>query len=112
VGNRVLKQYLGRGPVAEAAAREDGEKQAARAARRYAAAIEKAQAEPARDLMTELNDQVAVAIHSALMAAGFHQHARGRWRRKRHGKANEAAKQATYNGQGHTETCRPDRQPR
>jgi hypothetical protein len=81
VGDRVLKQYLGRGPAAEAAAREDEEKQAARVARRYAAAIEKAQAEPARELLAELNGQVTMAVHTALTAAGYHRHG-GEWRKR------------------------------
>jgi hypothetical protein len=96
-GGRCIKRYLGRGPAAEAAAREDGEKRAARTIRRHIAAIEKAMEQPAKDLMTGLDGQVTVAIHSALMAAGYHRHSRGAWR-KRRAKASEATKQTTYNG--------------
>ena len=91
---RVRKIYVGKGPAAEQAAREDQEKQAARAAQQYATEIERALEKPARDLMAGLDSEINVAIRSALMAAGFHQHARGQWRRKRHGKASEATKQA------------------
>jgi hypothetical protein len=93
-GGRCIKRYIGRGRAAEIAAREDRQKQAARAARRYAAEIERALEKPASDSLVELDGVVTVAIHSALTAAGYHRHQRGKWRKKRHGKAGEATKQA------------------
>jgi hypothetical protein len=89
VGNRVVKTYYGRGPAGRAAAQEDEAKQARRLEQQLAAEIEKAMEKPTRALMAELDQGVKVAIHTALIAAGFRQHCRGSWRRKRRAKANE-----------------------
>jgi hypothetical protein len=82
-GRRCIKQYLGRGPAAEAAAQEDEAKRTGRVAQRFAAEVEKALEKPARALLSELDGQVRIAIQTALTAAGFRQHARGRWRKRR-----------------------------
>jgi hypothetical protein len=99
VGNRVVKTYFGRGRQALAAAQEDQEKQAARAARRYAAEIERAVAEPARELIAELDGEVRIVIQTALAKAGYRQHARGRWRKMR-ATTQEESRQTTSRTQG------------
>jgi hypothetical protein len=96
---RVIKVYVGKGPAAERAAREDEAKRTNRIAQRQAAEIERVLERPARDLMAEVDGQVTVAIHSALMAAGYHRHSRGAWR-KRRAKASEATRQTTSRTQG------------
>ena len=92
IQGRVVKVYVGRGPEAEAAAREDAARRAERAARRQAAAVDRLREEPAGDLMAELDNQVKAMLRTALVAAGFHQHARGQWRRRRNVKERETAK--------------------
>lgn len=83
---------MGRGPKAELAANEDTAKRAERAARRQAAEVNRLREEPVGDLLAELDGQVTLALRAALAAAGFHQHARGQWRRKRNGKENDTTK--------------------
>jgi hypothetical protein len=80
---------MGRGPSAQAAAQEDREKRAARAIQRHVAELEKAMEQPAKDVMAELNGQVNIVIQTALAVAGYRQHDRGKWR-KRRAKANDA----------------------
>ena len=105
-GRRSIKTYFGRGPAALAAAREDEEKRAARAAQRYAAAIEKARELPARELVTELDSQLNIAVYSALAKAGFHRHG-GQWR-KRRAKPSEASKQTKRRRKTKNETLPAD----
>ena len=83
IGKRVVKVYMGRGEQALAASREDDERRLGLAARRYAADVEKVLAEPARELMADLDGKVRIAIQTALTAAGYRQHARGKWRKMR-----------------------------
>jgi hypothetical protein len=83
VRGRVVREYFGRGEIAELMAEWDalhGEE------RRQAAAA-------SRTRMAELDDLEAavatadraleVAAHAALMAAGYRRHKRGEWRKKR-----------------------------
>ena len=80
---RVTKVYVGKGPAAVQAAREDEEKRADRIAQRQVVELERVLEKSPQDMMADLDGQVRIAIHTALMAAGFHQHARGRWRKRR-----------------------------
>jgi hypothetical protein len=80
---RCVKRYIGRGAAGEAAAREDEERRLARAVRRHAAEVERALERPARDLASQLDAEVKIAIQTVLVAGGFRQHARGKWRRRR-----------------------------
>jgi hypothetical protein len=89
IQGRVVKTYLGRGPKAEAAASEDAERRAERAALRNATEDARLREEPAGALLAELDGQVTIMLRAALAAAGFHQHARGQWRKKRYGKESE-----------------------
>ena len=94
IHGRNVKTYMGRGRLALVAAQEDEAQRAGRLAQQYAAEIEKALEKPVRELVTELDGLVNVAIYSALTAAGYHRHERGRWRKQRRGKANQAAHEA------------------
>ena len=80
---RVVKIYMGKGPKAEAAAREDAAKRAERAERRYAAEMDRLREEPAKDLMADFDGQVKIMLRGALLDAGYHQHDRGKWRKRR-----------------------------
>ena len=82
-GDRVMRQYVGTGPSAEAAARADrlrrGASEAARAAMRLALSeIAEADAQ-----VRAVCDAAETAVRAALISAGYHRHARGAWRRRR-----------------------------
>jgi hypothetical protein len=88
-GGRVIREYFGTGEVAELAAQMDGLRRRER--------IEAIEARRRRDCEADALDAcVAAACHAidlmaraALVAAGFHQHHRGEWRRRR-GKPDSA----------------------
>src|SRR5262245_39804097 len=83
VGGRVVREYVGSGLPAILAALADTEARRERAEQERAFRDEKAArraAEAELDGMIELTD---LAARAALLAAGFHQHKRGEWRRRR-----------------------------
>jgi hypothetical protein len=85
VNGRIIREYVGTGFVAELAAQQDAEARAQRRAER-----ERLQREATRWAaiaaplvqLSQLLDGLTVA---ALIAAGYHQHHRGAWRKRRHG---------------------------
>ena len=84
-GGRVVKDYVGAGPVAELMAAHDAQERAERlAATRLRREV--------RDRLTEIeqtvqapHDAIESLLRSHLVLTGYHQHARGEWRRRRHG---------------------------
>jgi hypothetical protein len=91
VAGRVVREYVGRGLVGELAAREDEERRAQRLAdlarRQEARRREEAEARALRDLVDGL-DAAALALTTATLgAAGYHQHDRGQWRKRREHRA-------------------------
>jgi hypothetical protein len=83
VGGRVVSEYVGTGEVAELVARLDA---AERAERDQARAGERADRERDGEVEGMLDDLVARARGEAarmLEAAGYRQHKRGEWRRRR-----------------------------
>ena len=83
VGGRVRCRYFGRGAAAEFVAVEDQlhrlEVLEARERRRAALARQRA-VDAALDRLCEMTSLLAQAV---LLAAGYHQHARGVWRKRR-----------------------------
>ena len=83
VGRRVVREYLGTGPLAEALARQDAE---ARARRRERTAAER-RAREADAALEGLVDELGVGVdtltQATLVLAGYHRHHRGDWRRRR-----------------------------
>lgn len=83
VNGRVVREYFGAGKVAELAAQMD----ALERERRRLEALELRQAKEERlALDAELKvmtERIDLAARAALLAAGFHQHKRGEWRRRR-----------------------------
>jgi acyl-CoA reductase-like NAD-dependent aldehyde dehydrogenase len=79
----VTKEYVGAGPIGEAAAGLDAARRAARDRERWqrAAALEAQDAleRPTHEL-DDLADRLAAV---ALILAGYHRHDRGEWRRRR-----------------------------
>jgi hypothetical protein len=84
LGNRVVRQYVGTGPLADLAAALDRfarvQRQAETEARRTDQECQVAALQPLQ-VFCEATDLLARA---SLLAAGYHQHDRGEWRRRRH----------------------------
>jgi hypothetical protein len=79
VNGRVVREYLGTGEAAAQAARLDARARQEREARR-AAMAELAALDAPLDDLAERTDLLARA---ALAAAGYRQHCRGEWRKRR-----------------------------
>ena len=80
-GGRVVREYVGTGPIAELAAQAD-------ALHRQLRAVERAQRQAVRMLaappeLQRLDRLVMELYRASLLVAGYHQHARGAWRRRR-----------------------------
>jgi hypothetical protein len=84
VGGKVVRQYVGTGPVAELAAALDRAIRADRAdrTRRWKAAL--AAVTAAQTALTEFLSAADTLTRAALAAAGFHRHDRGEWRCRTH----------------------------
>ena len=81
---RIGKQYVGRGPLAEQAAKADAEARARREADRAEASRVQSVLEPLDALVAELDKGVNLLATATLLAGGLHQH-KGTWRRRRSG---------------------------
>jgi hypothetical protein len=82
-GGGFRRTYLGSGPAAEAAAASDQASRQARAAQRLRVAAEKQQLADLAVPLVELNGLAELLARAALLVAGYHQHSRGAWRRKK-----------------------------
>jgi hypothetical protein len=83
VDGRVVREYVGRGPLAESIAQAD---EAEREAHRLQRQREREELERDRRLdetFSTYSAGVDELLRSALEAAGYHQHKRGEWRRAR-----------------------------
>jgi hypothetical protein len=83
VDGRVIREYVGKGPLAELVARADAMR---RLRREEQARAWKAERESLEDLdrsVEELDEAAAVLARAALLAAGFRQHHRSEWRKRR-----------------------------
>ena len=82
-GGRIVREYIGTGRVAELVAmldeREREEREAARAEDRE----RRAQIEATDDLIDALCRGVGTLARATLLAAGYPQHDRGAWRKRR-----------------------------
>jgi hypothetical protein len=90
---RIYRQYVGFGSKGEQAAAEDLKRRVEREAQAKArkdriTAIDQAQT-PAREFW-DLTELIAQA---ALVAAGYHQHAKGEWRKRHHAQPNPTPNQ-------------------
>lgn len=80
---RVVRQYVGTGPHAEAVAAADRERCVNREARRAAARSTLGRIAEADAKVKALCDTAEVAARAHLLMVGYHRHARGSWRRRR-----------------------------
>jgi hypothetical protein len=83
VQGRVVREYVGRGRVAELTARLDGLERQKRERERAERQAERAEREALDSPLKELNDLADLLACAALLAAGYHQHKRGEWRKRR-----------------------------
>ena len=74
VGGRVVREYFGRGPLAE---------MAAHLMARTARDLEAAQSQDADVRFRQFHAQLDRAAAAYLLAAGYHRHDRGSWRKRR-----------------------------
>ena len=82
-GGQVVKQYVGTGKRAELAAAQDEAEQQQRATRAHAWRQERDRFESSDLAVEELCNATDLVIRAALLSAGYHQHHRGEWRRRR-----------------------------
>jgi hypothetical protein len=83
-GHKFVREYVGTGPDAEAAAAEDAARRLAREAEFEARRKEQARHKAREALLRELSVLTDLVLFAALIVAGFHRSHRGPWRRKRH----------------------------
>ena len=82
-GGRVVREYIGAGPRGELAALADEEERAARQAARSAWEAQRAQVAEAEAMLLALCEGTDALVAAVLAAAGYHQHHRGEWRKRR-----------------------------
>jgi hypothetical protein len=83
VGGRVVREYIGGVVVGEFAAQGDEVKRAKRQVLAARLHDERAHLAERDALMRDYCQQVDALMRAELRAAGYHQHARGEWRRER-----------------------------
>ncbi|MBF6590684.1 MAG: hypothetical protein IVW57_09155 [Ktedonobacterales bacterium] len=83
VNGRVVREYVGAGVVGELAAQRDELERAKRQAEAARLQRERAQLAERDALMRDYCQQVDALMRAELRAAGYHQHDRGEWRRRR-----------------------------
>jgi hypothetical protein len=83
VNGRVVREYVGTGRIGELAARRDAIKRADREAERAVRRAEQAELEALDAEIEALTQPTDLAARAALLAAGFHQHKGGEWRKRR-----------------------------
>jgi hypothetical protein len=85
VNGHVVREYVGTGLVAELASLHDAEARAQRLAERERLQQDAARWASATTPLKELSQLLDGLAAAALIAAGYHQHHRGAWRKRRHG---------------------------
>jgi hypothetical protein len=83
ISGRIVTQYIGRGEIAELVALGDALERKEREQERADFRAWKEDLTRLDEPLEELNTLADKLAHAALLAAGFHQHRRGEWRRRR-----------------------------
>jgi hypothetical protein len=93
---RVVREYIGAAgdPLVELVAAADILRQADRRAAAEARRAEEASWQAALAPLLELSRAADVMARAALLAAGYHQHSRSSWRKKRHVHHDDSAPEA------------------
>src|SRR3954453_13747051 len=82
VNGRVVREYVGGGPVGALAALVDAEERRQCEEARAAWMGERERLEELAGLVDEFCEDVETVVRSALLVAGFKRHKRGQWRRQ------------------------------
>lgn len=82
----VLKEYLGRGVRAKQAAAEDAQKKATREHER----ADRREWESVDNHIAQLHQLTKLLSHAHLVSAGYYQHNRGEWRRRRQNRNDDS----------------------
>ena len=77
------RQYLGAGAVAELASKLDDSRREQSLALAARWRSERGECEALDGLLDELDEMADLVAHAALLAAGYHRHKRGEWRKRR-----------------------------
>lgn len=83
VGGRVVREYVGAGPLAEMLAEEDAEDRAQRRHQRGGLDAERRRLSLLDAPAARLSDLADALAASALLLAGYRRHDRGDWRKRR-----------------------------
>src|SRR5262249_4646889 len=90
VNGRVVREYVGAGEVAELVAQMDALEREQRRLEALDQSQEKAELKALDTELKAVNERTDLAARAALLAAGFHQHKRGEWRRRREQDGNSS----------------------
>ena len=94
-GGRVVREYVGTGSAAEAIARLDALDRERRADERATWSRERSRLDDMSAPVLALDALGEATARAALIAAGYHRHHRGAWRKRRHDQDDEAAPAGT-----------------
>ena len=83
VDGRVVREYVGTGPLAKLAAEMDALERRRREKEAEAWQVERECVEALDGTTEELCDATELLTRATLLAAGYHQHKRGEWRQRR-----------------------------
>jgi hypothetical protein len=83
VNGRVVREYVGAGEVAELVAQMDALEREQRRVEALAQRQEKDELKALDADLKAVNEIIDLAARAALLAAGFHLHKRGEWRKRR-----------------------------
>ncbi|MBY0456956.1 MAG: hypothetical protein K2V38_06445 [Gemmataceae bacterium] len=83
IDGRVVKQYVGTGPVAELAAELDAIRMQERAEAAERERCDREELAALESALTPLNELADALTAAALVAAGYHRPKRGPWRKRR-----------------------------
>ena len=87
VGGRVVRRSLGRGPEAQLAAALAAQRQRERELEWARRRQDRERWDADTAALQRLIEVSDLLVNAALLAAGFHQHERGAWRRRMHGRS-------------------------
>ncbi len=80
---RIVREYVGTGPLAEAIAALDARDRAYRQAKQRRDGQDRERQKVTDRIVSDFYSQVEILVRAALEAGGYHQHARGEWRKRR-----------------------------
>lgn len=83
ISGRVVREYIGGGVIGKMAEKKDLDERAQRANRVKDWKAQKEGMEAVEAVVAQLCDVTDLLARAAFLAAGYHQHKRGEWRRKR-----------------------------